>query len=251
MRAVQFSCLEEALAALQLGTVRFRCCVCGGNHLSTSRAARKCAEKMWRGVGGTVVSRPEEAGQPSVRIASVLPVFAPWLSMPWRPPAFVEMTPTEDVWAAVVASLGVAGEHRQVKQVLAAFLKPAVAAWREGAARELREQEERYRKAVAWFSEAARDVHAWFDFAVHTSSAGGRAVISRVDAVPRRQDLPDRVGVRGVIGHVWAYLASVQCGSPHSSQHLVGFRYGCRLLELDVMDARTGEVVTLRVPLQV
>lgn len=250
MRAVQFSCLEEALAALRLGTVRFRCCVCGGNHLSTSKTAQKCAEKMWRGLGGTVVRRPEEAEQPSVRIASVLLVFAPWLSMPWRPPAFVKMTPAEDVWAAVVASLGFAGEHRQAKQVLAEFLKPAVATWREEAARELREQEERYRKAVAWFSEAARDVHAWFEFAAHTSTTGGRTVISRVDVVPRRQDLPDGVGVRRVIGYEWAYWASVQCNNPHSSQYLAGFRYGYRLLELDVVDVHTGAVDTLKVPFQ-
>lgn len=251
MRAVQFSCLEEALTALRLGTVRFRCCVCGGNHLSTSKTAQKCAEKMWRGLGGTVVRRSEEAGRLVARVASALFVFAPWLVMPGPPPAFVEMAPAGEVWAAVVASLAVAGEHLRVKQALAEFLKPAVTSWRENAARAVREQEERYREAAAWFGEAACDIEAWFEFAVRSTAAAGRAVISRVDVAPRRRDLPDGVSAKGVNGYEWAYWASVQCRVLHPGQYLAGFRYGCRLLELELADGRGETVATLTVPLQI
>jgi hypothetical protein len=206
---------------------------------------------MWRGLGGTVVRRSEEAGRLLVRVAPALFVFAPWLVMPGPPPAFVEMAPAEQVWVAVVASLGVAGEHLRVKQALAEFLKPTVTSWREKAVRGMREQEERYREAVAWFGEVAGDVEAWFDFTVRTATAAGQAVISRVDAVPRRRDLPDGVSVKSVNGYEWAHWASVQCRLLHPSQYLAGFRYGHRLLELDVMDVYTGAVDTLKVPFQV
>lgn len=250
LRAVQFDCLEEALAALRLGTVRFRCCVCGGNHLSTSKAAWKCAEKMWRGLGGTVVRRSEETWLLLTWVSSELPVFAPWLVMPQPPPAFVEMVPTDDVWTTVVASLAVAGEHLRVKQALAEFLKPAVASWREGAAREVRMQEECYRRAAAWFSEVADDVNAWFEFATHTAFVGERKVIIRIGAVPRGQNLPAGLRTREINSDEWIWWVAVRRGILAPGRHLMEFRYACRLLEMDVANERTGAVTTLKVPFQ-
>jgi len=246
--AVQFGCLEEALAALRLGRVKFRCCLCGRNHLSISEAARRCAEKMWRGMPGTLVRRSEQVERLILSLDPNLFVFAPWLGMPREPAPFVEMPLGGEVYTAVVASLGLSGSWWKAREALVEFLAPAIDSWREEAARQLADREAEFRQAVLWLSEAAEDMEAWFRFVVRTCRDVEPAAVSSIEVVPRRQGLPSGVQLRRVNGYEWAHRVAITCGIPCRNQYLVAFRYGRRKVELDIAEPDSGKVATLVVP---
>lgn len=194
-----FPDLETAFAAFELGSVSFRCRICGRTHRWGSGPARSCALRAKQAPAplvGLDAAHLQEAG---IRLELAAEAYAPWLRLaPLNLPISWDWGP-DDEWV-IMASLALPPD--KASEELERFYRPAVERWLEWALPEAQRRKAVRQKALEWLDEVFSDVPRFFTFDAFRGDHGELVLVrvNPVGAVPEGVRL-----LRFVSGPCWAW----------------------------------------------